>query len=77
MTERGQEKQMAKAVALYSAVDDMLTHYDVDVESATLVRREAIRVPAKVQYAWAHPSRPFLYATTSSGGTRVASAHHH
>jgi hypothetical protein len=38
-------------VALYSAVDGSLTHYDVDVEGATLVERGTLPVSAKVQYA--------------------------
>ena len=54
---------MARSVALYSAVGDMLTHYDVDIDSATLVRRETIRVPAKVQYAWGHPAKPYKTLT--------------
>jgi 6-phosphogluconolactonase len=59
---------MNAAVALYSAVDDELTHYDVDVEQATLARRGSIKVPSYVQYAWPHPSRKYLYVTTSNRG---------
>ncbi len=58
---------MARSVALYSAVDDMFTQYAVDVDSATLVRKETVRTPAKVQYAWRHPSQPYLYVSTSNG----------
>lgn len=68
---------MARSVALYSAVDDMLTHYAVDIEAATIVRQEAIRVRAKVQYAWRHPSQQYLYVSTSNGGPRVPSDHNH
>ncbi|SCU76890.1 3-carboxymuconate cyclase-like protein [Cupriavidus necator] len=68
---------MARAVALYSAVDDLLTHYAVDVDAATLVRKETVRVPAKVQYAWRHPAQPCLYVSTSNGGPRVASDRNH
>ena len=38
-----------------SAVDDELTRYEVDVEGASLVRRETIKVLANVQYAWPYP----------------------
>ncbi|EYS97643.1 3-carboxymuconate cyclase [Cupriavidus sp. SK-4] len=68
---------MARSIALYSAVDDMLTHYAVDVDSATLVRKETVRVPAKVQYAWRHPAKPCLYVSTSNGGPRVESDYNH
>jgi 6-phosphogluconolactonase len=64
-------------VALYSAVDDVITHYDVDVDAATLTKRSTIIVPAKVQYAWPHPSRKHLYFSTSNGGPRVKSDHNH
>jgi 6-phosphogluconolactonase len=64
-------------VALYSAVDDQLTHYEVDVEAATLTRRATVRMPAKVQYAWPHPSGRQLYVTTTNGGPRVPSDHNH
>ena len=55
-------------VKLYSAVGEELTHYDVDVEGATLVKRKPIKVPAVVQYAWPHPSKRYLYVTTSNRG---------
>lgn len=62
---------------LYSAVDDELTHYDVDVEAATLTRRSSIRVPSFVQYAWPHPSRKHLYVTTSNRGPGLKSDVNH
>ncbi len=68
---------MARRVALYSAVDQALTHFDVDVEAATLARRSTIDLPAKVQYAWPHPSRRHLYVSTSNGGPRVPSDVNH
>src|SRR5438132_14168649 len=68
---------MTARVALYSAVDDVLTHYDVNVEAATLAPRESITLAAKVQYAWPHPSRRYLYVSTSNGGPRVKSDYNH
>ena len=44
-------------VVLYAAVGAELTQYDVDVDSATLVKRGSITLPANVQEAVAHPSR--------------------
>ncbi|WP_118181610.1 lactonase family protein [Paraburkholderia phosphatilytica] len=64
-------------IPLFSAVDDTLTRYDLDVASATLTRRESIRTAAKVQYAWRHPHRPYLYVATSAAGPRVPSDFNH
>src|ERR1700681_4007252 len=58
----------AKA-ALYSAVGDELTHYELDVDEAALTRRKTVRVPANVQYAWPHPSREYLHVSTSNRGS--------
>ncbi|CAD6558188.1 6-phosphogluconolactonase [Paraburkholderia kirstenboschensis] len=64
-------------ISLFSAVDNTLTRYDVDVASATLSRRESIRTAAKVQYAWPHPDGPYLYVATSAAGPRVPSDFNH
>ncbi|MGZ5118721.1 MAG: lactonase family protein [Burkholderiales bacterium] len=58
----------AKA-ALYSAVGDELTHYELDIAEAALTRRKTVKVPANVQYAWPHPSREYLYVSTSNRGS--------
>ena len=68
---------MTSGVALYSAVDAVMTHYDVDVDAAELFKRSAIELPAKIQYAWPHPARRILYVTTSSAGPRMPSDHNH
>ncbi len=57
---------------LYQSVGEQLTHFDVDVEAATLARRGSVTLPSKVQYVWQHPSRKFLTVSTSdapSGNT--------
>jgi 6-phosphogluconolactonase (cycloisomerase 2 family) len=66
-------------VALYASVGPELTHYEVDVEGAALMRRETISLPANVQYAWPHVSRRFLYVATSdsASGTGPAGNTHH
>lgn len=56
-------------LALYSAVGEAITHFDVDVDNAVLTRRDTIRVPANVQYAWPHPSHRFLYVASSDRGS--------
>lgn len=55
-------------VNLYSAVDEAITHFEVDVEAATLTRRGSVSVPSFVQYAWPDPSNRFLYVTSSNRG---------
>ena len=53
---------------LYAAVGAELTQYDVDVDTATLVKRGSITLPASVQEAVTHPSRQYLYIAWSNGG---------
>src|SRR5580700_869615 len=66
-------------VALYANVGADLTHYDVDVAGAELIRRETVTLPAGVQYAWPHASRRYLYVATSSSapGYGTAGTEHH
>lgn len=59
---------MTARIALYSAVDDEITHYEVDVEAATLTRRGTVSAPSFVQYAWPHPSHRYLYVSSSNRG---------
>ena len=61
-----QAQPAAQKIALYANVGADLTHYDVDVVGAELVRRETVTLPAGVQYAWPHASRRYLYVATSS-----------
>jgi 6-phosphogluconolactonase len=52
----------------YASVGPALTLYRIDVDGATLIRQDTVMLPANLQYAWRHPSAPFLYAATSNGG---------
>ena len=70
---------MPGKVSLYASVGPELTHYDVDVEGATLTRRATVGLPANVQYVWPHASRRFLYVATSdsaSGMGQQGNTHH-
>jgi len=58
----------SRKVALYANVGADLTHYDIDPKNAALIKRETVAMPASVQYAWPHVSRPYLYVVSSSGG---------
>jgi 6-phosphogluconolactonase (cycloisomerase 2 family) len=55
--------------AFYQSVGDRLTHWDVDVDGATVTRRASITLPSNVQYVWPHPSRQYLYVSTSDAAS--------
>ena len=61
-------------VALYANVGADLTHYDVDVGGAELIKRATVSLPASVQYAWSHASRRYLYVATSSSASGYGAA---
>jgi 6-phosphogluconolactonase len=70
---------MADHTVLYQSVGAVLTHFDVDVEAATLTRRTSVTLPSNVQYVWPHPSRKFIYVSTSdaaSGNTPIPGVMH-
>jgi 6-phosphogluconolactonase len=69
----------SQKVALYANVGPDLTHYDVDVAAAELIKRETVTLPASVQYAWPHASRRYLYVASSSSapGYGTAGTEHH
>lgn len=64
---------------LYSAIDDKMTRFDVDVAAATVTQRESVTLPSMVQYAWFHPSHRYVYAATSdvSGGSAAGAGKMH
>jgi 6-phosphogluconolactonase (cycloisomerase 2 family) len=67
-------------VALYAAVGPRLTHYAVDVEGASLSRRDTVTLPANIHYCWPHASGRHLYAASSdsaSGTGGVVGTKHH
>ena len=69
----------SQKVALYANVGADLTHYDVDVAGAALLKRETVTLPAGVQYAWPDVSRHYLYVATSSSapGSGPGGTEHH
>ncbi|MGA8760752.1 MAG: beta-propeller fold lactonase family protein, partial [Stellaceae bacterium] len=62
---------MPHNVRLYASIGPQLTHYDVDVESATLTRRATVTLPANVHYAWPHASRQYLYVASSNSASGI------
>jgi len=61
-------------VGLYASVGAELTHYDVDVDGAELVKLGSVTLPAGVQYAWPHVSSRLLYVASSNGGVGLGGA---
>ena len=66
-------------VALYANVGPELTHYEVDVAGAALIKRGTVTLPAGVQYSWPHANRRYLYVASSSSasGYGKAGTEHH
>ena len=58
-----------RRTVFYQSIGDQLTHWEVDVDQAALTRRASIALPSNVQYAWPHPSRPYLYVSTSDAAS--------
>src|SRR5262249_32153803 len=54
---------------LYQSVGDRLIQCDVDVDAATLTTRGAVTLPSNIQYVWPHPSRQYLYVSTSDAAS--------
>jgi 6-phosphogluconolactonase len=70
--------QAAKGrTALYSSVGPDLAHYEVDIDAATLAKRGSVKLNGSVQYSWPHPSRRFLYVSSSTGGPGESGDQHH
>jgi 6-phosphogluconolactonase len=67
----GQEKNktMTHQAFFYVSLGPALTLYRIDVDAATLTQGSAVTLPEKIQYAWPHPSAPFLYVGSSNGGS--------
>lgn len=67
----------AVKTALYRNVGEVLEHFEVDADAATLTRKGAVRLPAGVQYAWPHPSHKVLYLSSSNRGSDLPGEVHH
>ena len=71
---------MPERVDLYASVGPTLTHYDVDVDNATLTGRGSVDLPSNVHYVWPHAHRGYLYVASSNSasgiGGFVGDAHH-
>jgi 6-phosphogluconolactonase (cycloisomerase 2 family) len=70
-----QEKDQAMSQAttrqtfFYASLGPALKLYRIDPEKAALAPAGTAMLPQKVQYAWPHPSAPYLYVGSSDGGS--------
>ena len=62
---------MPESVRLYASVGPQLTHYEVNVDDATLTRRATVSLPANIHYAWPHASRKYLYVASSNSASGI------
>src|SRR5262249_27145119 len=69
----GQGVGAKSKTVFYSSVGSDLTLYSMDVDDASLVKRNTVTLPANIQYAWPHPSKQYFYVASSGGGPGVAS----
>src|SRR5260370_41411322 len=67
-------QQASQKAALYANVGADLTHYDVDVAGAELIKRSTVTLPAGGQYAWPHAWRRYLYVATISSAPGYGTA---
>jgi 6-phosphogluconolactonase (cycloisomerase 2 family) len=77
LPKRAQGQQATGKVGLYANVGRELLHYEVDVDSAALSKRDSIELPANVQYAWPHVSGRYLYVASASGAEPGKPAENH
>jgi len=70
VTPRAAWSQMTSSkTVFYASVGPAFTLYQIDIDSAGLIRQGTVMLPANIQYVWRHPSAPFLYVATSNGGS--------
>ena len=77
MTNDNQQTQKPGRLAVYASVGSRMGHYEVDVGALTLTRRASVMLPAKIQYAWPHVSKPFLYVASTNGGPNLVGDKHY
>lgn len=61
---------------LYAAIGADFKQYSVNMSDGSLSQHSTITLPAGLQYAWRHASKPILYAACSDGGPGNAGTQH-
>ena len=52
----------------YAAIGDQLTHFHVDIKTATLACNASAKFGLNIQYVWPHPDLNIIYLAVSNGG---------
>src|SRR5215813_13941810 len=68
------DKAMTNQAFFYVSLGSSLRLYETDPDNAGLIQRGAAQLPENIQYAWPHPSMPFLYVASSNGGSGTTGA---
>jgi 6-phosphogluconolactonase len=63
------DKAMTSHAFFYVSLGSSLRLYQTDPDNAGLIERGVVQLPENIQYAWPHPSAPFLYVASSNGGS--------
>src|ERR1700759_1972429 len=63
------DKAMTSQAFFYVSRGSSLRLYLTDPDNAGLIERGIVQLPENIQYAWPHPSAPFLYVASSNGGS--------
>src|ERR1700754_3284318 len=73
------DKAMTSPAFFYVSRGPSLRLYLTDPDNAGLIERGVVQLPENIQYAWPHPSAPYLYVASSNGGsgTTGAKGDHH
>ena len=61
---------------VYAAIGADFKQYSLNLSDGSLSERSGITLPAGLQYAWRHVSKPILYAACSDGGPGKAGSRH-
>ncbi len=73
----GQNKSAKPMTVFYSSVGGDLTLHSINIDDVSLIKRDTVRVPVNIQYAWPHPSSRYLYIVSSNGGPAAAGDEHY
>ena len=68
------DKAVTSPAFFYVSLGPALRLYLTDPDNAGLIERGTVQLPENIQYAWPHPSAPFLYVASSNGGSGTTGA---
>src|ERR1700754_1361036 len=68
------DRAMTSQAFFFVSRGSSLRLYLTDPDNAGLIERGVVQLPENIQYAWPHPSAPFLYVASSNGGSGTTGA---